>query len=183
MYGGCLRTRLNLPFGVAWEAALRVFAAVVIATAIPRVSAAERTFADALVVNKARRELLVMRGGAVLRTYQVALGRSPVGPKARQGDGKTPEGDYVIDSRNVNSRFHRALHVSYPGPSDRARAAKLGVPPGGDIMIHGLPRWAAALGPAHRLADWTEGCIALTNAEIEELWELVKDGTPIRINP
>jgi murein L,D-transpeptidase YafK len=162
---------------------LLVIAVLAAATPVPRTAAAERILADALIVNKAKRELLVMRRGAIARSYRIALGRSPVGAKARQGDGRTPEGDYVIDSRNAKSRFHRALHISYPGPPDRTRAATLGIDPGGDIMIHGLPRWATLLGRAHRLLDWTEGCIALTNEEIDELWDLVPDGTPIRINP
>ena len=139
--------------------------------------------ADQIVVNKAKRELLLMRRGAVLRTYRVALGRTPEGPKQRQGDGKTPEGSYTISGRNQRSAFHRSLRVSYPSAADLARARRERVDPGGDIMIHGLPNGRDAMGSAHVQSDWTEGCIAVTNDEIEEIWRLVPNGTPIRINP
>ncbi len=161
--------------------ALLRLALLPVAFALP-VAAADVT-ADAIVINKARRELLLMRGGALLRSYRVALGFDPVGPKTRQGDGKTPEGDYIISGRNRYSRFHRSLQVSYPNARDRARARRLRVNPGGDIMIHGLPREAAHIGKAHTLTDWTLGCIAVTNSEIEEIWRLVPDGIPVRINP
>lgn len=124
-----------------------------------------------------------MTGSRVIKSYRVALGRNPVGPKRQQGDGKTPEGIYSISGRNAASAFHRALRVSYPNPSDRARAKRAGVTPGGDIMIHGLPNGQGAIGAAHRLTDWTEGCMAVTNAEIEEIWRLVPNGTTVEINP
>ena len=138
---------------------------------------------DKVVVNKSKRELLLMSGKQVLKSYRVALGRNPVGPKKQQGDGKTPEGIYTISGRNAASAFHRALRVSYPNPADRARAKRAGVSPGGDIMIHGLPHGQGSIGAAHRLTDWTEGCVAVTNAEIEEIWRLVPDGTTVEINP
>jgi murein L,D-transpeptidase YafK len=118
-----------------------------------------------------------------VRVYDVALGEEPVGPKEREGDGRTPEGLYVIDGRNPQSRYHRSLRISYPGPEDAARAAKLGVSPGGDIMIHGLQNGLGWIGALHRTHDWTRGCIAVTNDEIEEIWDLVPDGTPIEIRP
>jgi murein L,D-transpeptidase YafK len=124
-----------------------------------------------------------MRAGQVIKAYSIALGRNPVGPKTRQGDGKTPEGIYSISGRNPASAFYRALRISYPNPADRAHAKKLGVAPGGDIMIHGLPNGQGHIGKAHRLTDWTEGCIAVTDAEIEEIWRLVPDGTKVKINP
>lgn len=133
--------------------------------------------ADRIVVHKGRREMLLLRGNAILRTYRIALGRDPTGHKQREGDGRTPEGDYLIDRRNPRSRYHLGLHISYPNEADRARAAEAGVDPGGDIMIHGLK-------PDHPCrGDWTHGCIAVTNAEMEEIWSLVPDGTPIRIEP
>lgn len=135
--------------------------------------------ADRIVVRKARRELLLLRAGEVFRTYRIALGRTPVGPKEREGDGRTPEGDYTISGRNPRSKFHLALRISYPEPRDRERAASLEVPPGGDIMIHGLPNGR----PADHPSDWTEGCIAVTDPEIEEIWRLVPDGTPVVIEP
>ena len=139
--------------------------------------------AEHVVIYKAKRELELWSGGKLLKTYKVALGQVPVGPKVRQGDGKTPEGRYLIDSRNSKSQFHLALHVSYPNAEDRARAKKLGVSPGGAIMIHGLPKEWAWIGARHREIDWTAGCIAVTNPEIEEIWRAVKDGTPVEIKP
>jgi len=139
--------------------------------------------ADRVLVVKSERRLLLLRRGEVLKSYRIALGRHPVGPKVRRGDGRTPEGHYVLDWRNPHSRFHRSLHISYPGPADRARARRLGVSPGGDIMIHGLPLGREAIGAEHAKWDWTEGCIALTNAETDDIWRRVDDGTPIDIRP
>jgi murein L,D-transpeptidase YafK len=113
----------------------------------------------------------------------VALGGDPVGPKTRLGDHKTPEGLYAIVGRNDKSEFHRSLRLSYPNEKDRSRARKQKVSPGGDIMIHGLPNGYGAVGAAHALHDWTDGCIAVTNQEIEEIWAAVPDGTPVQINP
>lgn len=118
-----------------------------------------------------------------MKTFKVALGRQPVGAKDREGDHKTPEGTYSVDRKVPNSRFHLALHLSYPSTSDRDHAKHLGVSPGGDVEIHGLPAAFAYLGAAHRRFDWTDGCIALTNAEIEEIYPLVALGTPVEIRP
>ncbi|MDH5750668.1 MAG: L,D-transpeptidase family protein [Rhodospirillales bacterium] len=137
--------------------------------------------ADKVIVLKSERRLVLFRNGTPLKSYRVALGRSPRGAKTRQGDGRTPEGVYVLDWRNRKSRFYRSIHVSYPGPADRDRARREGVSPGGDIMIHGLPNGRGAIGPDHTRWDWTDGCIAVTNAEIDEIWSLVDDGTPIEI--
>lgn len=139
--------------------------------------------ADRIAVYKSRRELLLLRAGAVLRRYQVALGGNPIGPKEREGDQRTPEGLYRIDGRYLQSQFHRALHISYPNPQDRARARRLGVSPGGSILIHGLPNGQGSIGKAHLRTDWTLGCIAVTDEEIEEIWRLVPDGTVIEILP
>lgn len=138
---------------------------------------------DRIIVNKARRELLLLRGESVLRTYRIALGRNPEGPKSEEGDGKTPEGRYSIDRRNPKSGYHLSLHISYPNESDRGRASECGVDPGGDVMIHGLRNGEGDLGARHLETDWTQGCIAVTDEEMEEIWELVDDGTPIEINP
>jgi murein L,D-transpeptidase YafK len=124
-----------------------------------------------------------MHAGRVIKTYKIALGSEPVGPKARQGDHRTPEGTYVIDNRNANSKFHRSLHISYPNAADRERARKLGISPGGDIFIHGLPNGYGFVGAAHRARDWTDGCIAVTDQEIEEIWRAVDNGTPVEILP
>jgi len=139
--------------------------------------------ADSVVLTKSRRELVLYYRGEAVRTYYVALGRSPIGDKERIGDNRTPEGVFFIQGRNPNSRYHLSLRISYPDATHRARAARLGVEPGGDIMIHGLPAEQAAFGPAHRDYDWTNGCIAVTNKEIEELWRVIRDGTPIQIKP
>ena len=122
-------------------------------------------------------------GGNVIRTYKVALGRGGLAAKEREGDARTPEGRYTIDARNDHSRYHRALHVPYPNAVDRERAARLGISPGGAIMIHGLPSGMGWVGSAHRLYDWTLGCIAVTDEEIEEIWKLVPLGTPVEIRP
>lgn len=141
--------------------------------------------ADAVLVEKAARRLTLLESGRVLKTYRVALGRDPLGPKQRQGDGKTPEGEFVLDWRNPNSRFHRSLHISYPSPDDLERGRHEGYDPGDSIMIHGLPNGLGWVGTHHlRIwGDWTNGCIAVTNDEIEEIWRAVPDGTPIEIRP
>ena len=137
--------------------------------------------ADRVIVIKHERKLTLMHAGTVLKTYSVALGAVPVGAKERQGDHRTPEGLYVLDSHNDHSHFYKAIHISYPNAEDRKRAARLGVSPGGDVFIHGLPNGYGLVGAAHRLHDWTDGCIAVTNAEIDEIWSLVPNGTPIEI--
>jgi murein L,D-transpeptidase YafK len=121
--------------------------------------------------------------GQILKVYKVALGRGPIGPKDHQGDHKTPEGEYVIDQKNTQSRFHLALHISYPSPSDRKRAREEGVDPGGAVMVHGVEDKLAWVGSLQHDLDWTDGCIAVTNSEIEEIWRLVPVGTPIEIKP
>jgi len=118
-----------------------------------------------------------------VKSYKIALGGEPVGPKERQGDHKTPEGVYVLDRRNAKSKFYRSIHVSYPDAKDRAHAANVGADPGGDIMVHGLPNGFGWLGSAHRAKDWTDGCIAVTNDEMDEIWHAVDEGTRIEIKP
>jgi len=138
---------------------------------------------DRVVVYKHERKLVLLSRGKELRSYKIALGGNPVGPKTRQGDHRTPEGVYVLDSRNPNSQFYKAFHISYPNSKDRAAAKKSGVSPGGDIMLHGLPKEYAWVGKAHVLHDWTNGCIAVTNEEMDEIWKVVRVGTPIEIKP
>lgn len=139
--------------------------------------------ADQIVVYKSKRQLHLLRKGAVFRIYRIALGRRPLGHKLQEGDGRTPEGAYIIDRRNPDSNFHLSLHISYPNMEDRTRSAARGVPPGGAIVLHGLPNGFTAARLDHPAFDWTNGCIALTNAEIEEIWHMVDDGTPILIKP
>lgn len=139
----------------------------------PPPMAAQPERADRIVVHKAHRRMQLWRGNEVLRTYRVRLGDAPIGHKRRQGDERTPEGDYLISGRNPRSRFHLSLRVSYPNDADRRSARARGVDPGGDIMIHGGSLPASTY-------DWTDGCIAVTNREIEEIWSLV---ARIRILP
>lgn len=139
--------------------------------------------ADKVLVIKNKRLLLLLKDGEIFRTYKVALGKQPSGHKTMQGDRRTPEGKYVLDSRNPRSKYHLAIHISYPNASDLLSAHKRGVAPGGDIMIHGLPPGSSKVGELHSFLDWTDGCIAVTNTEMEEIWQLVADGTPIEIRP
>ncbi len=161
-------------------------ACVLVACCLPAWSAPPNPSAvqaDRIVIVKSQRTLTLLRQGKVLKTYKVALGHEPKGAKTEQSDNKTPEGLYTIDSRNPRSQFHLALHISYPNVADRERAKERGVDPGGAIMIHGLPREYAWLGPLHRQTDWTLGCIAVTNPEIEEIWSMVPLGTTVEIRP
>jgi murein L,D-transpeptidase YafK len=141
------------------------------------------TTIDRIVVEKSARKLSIFRGDTKLKTYRIALGRCPLGAKEQEGDMKTPEGVYQIDYRNPHSDYHLALHVSYPSEEDTAGATERGVPAGFDIMIHGLPNGCGWIGAFHRRKDWTAGCMALTDEEIEELWRVTSDGTPIEIRP
>ncbi len=139
--------------------------------------------ADRVLIQKSARQLTLLRKDRALRSYQVSLGSNPKGAKEREGDGRTPEGLYTIDSRNAYSKYHLALHVSYPNAADRARARRLHVRPGGEIMIHGTPnrwRWLSVVF-AH--TDWTKGCIAVSDSDIEEIWRLVPNGTVVEIRP
>jgi murein L,D-transpeptidase YafK len=139
--------------------------------------------ADKIIILKSAHTMTLLSGDKVLKTYKVALGGAPVGPKRVEGDHKTPEGNYTIDARNAQSQFHLSLHISYPSVADRESAAKQGARPGGAIMIHGLAKQFAYLGALHRQVDWTDGCVAVTNAEIEEIWKLVPVGTRVEIRP
>ena len=136
-----------------------------------------------VLVEKRERRLSLLSKGKVLRSYKIALGGDPIGPKERQGDNKTPEGTYTIDSRNRDSGYHLSLHISYPNERDMKRAKELGVSPGGNIMIHGLKNGFSWVGDAHAESDWTRGCIAVTDEEIEEIATLVPIGTTIEIRP
>ena len=139
--------------------------------------------ADSIVVYKRERTLVLFNRGVPVRNYFIALGSQPVGDKQRAGDQRTPEGLFYINAHNPASKFHLALRISYPDDAHRARAAALGVDPGGDIMIHGLPKDFSEAGKAHQQNDWTNGCVALSNQEIEEIWRAVPDGTPVHIKP
>lgn len=149
----------------------------------PGTDAPAPAHASRVVIDKSSRTLTLHQGDRPFRAYRIALGGEPTGHKLQEGDGRTPEGRYRIDAANPGSAFHLALRISYPNAADRSAAAARGVSPGGDIMIHGLPNGYGAIGIAHRLIDWTNGCIALTNEEMEEVWRLVPVGTPVEIHP
>ena len=139
--------------------------------------------ADRILIEKKERRLTLISKGKVLKAYKIALGGNPNGPKERQGDNKTPEGTYFIDSRNRDSRYHLSLHLSYPNEKDKKRAKQLGVSPGGDIMIHGIKNGFSWIGDLHTGVDWTKGCIAVTDEEIEEIDKLAPNGTIVEVRP
>jgi len=139
--------------------------------------------ADKIVISKSAHTLTLLNHGEAVRIYKIAIGRHPLGPKNRAGDHKTPEGSYVIDGKKNQSRFHLALHLSYPNQVDRELAQKANVNPGSDIEIHGLENGLGWIGSLQREIDWTDGCIAVTNPEIEEIWNAVAVGTPVDIRP
>jgi hypothetical protein len=139
--------------------------------------------ADSIVVEKSRRTMTLYNQGTPVRIYFIALGQNPLGDKIRLGDNRTPEGIYYIAGHNPASKYHLSLRVSYPNEQDVAEARSRGQAPGGDIMIHGLPRGFESVGSEHRQRDWTNGCIAVTNAEIEEIWSAIPDGAAIHIKP
>jgi murein L,D-transpeptidase YafK len=158
-----------------------IFALAPLAACTPVDRGEPLTRVDFVRVDKSERTLVLYAAGRPVGTYRgVQLGAVPSGHKRFEGDERTPEGRYEIDTRNPASAYHLSLHVSYPNAADRLYATERGRSPGGEIFIHGQPNWL----PVGRLpGDWTDGCIALANAEIEELWQLIPDGTPIEINP
>ena len=176
-------TRMN------WRVAFSVFFVVAgfaisaFGRALPDVAAQTSGKVDSIVIFKKDHVMQLLAGGKVIRTYKVALGSGGLAPKQHEGDARTPEGQYLIDAKFEHSSYHKALHVSYPNAEDRKRAARLGVPAGGTIMIHGLPNGKGWVGAGHRLHDWTLGCIAVTDEEIDEVWKLVPVGTPVEIRP
>jgi murein L,D-transpeptidase YafK len=157
--------------------------APILQSSVPAPNAASREKVDLILIEKSAHTMTLMSKGKVLKTYHVALSTQPLGAKERAGDHKVPEGKYLVDQKKPVSRFHLALHISYPNAADRARAKKMGVDPGGDIEIHGLEKKYAWMGSMHRQVDWTDGCIAVTDAEIEEIYKLVPVGTAVEIRP
>lgn len=139
--------------------------------------------ADCVEVFKSARRLELWRGTKLLGAYRVALGFAPTGHKEREGDGRTPEGNYSIDARNPRSRFHLSLRVSYPDAVDRARAAELGLSPGGDIYIHGRPNGWRKYFVGHPRRDWTNGCIAVSDSEMRDIWSRLPTGARVVIQP
>jgi len=139
--------------------------------------------ADRVLVVKSERQLYLMRGDAVLRKHRISLGQDPVGHKRREGDNRTPEGEYLLDWRNPDSDFYMAMHISYPNEYDRREARRRGVDPGNMIMIHGLPNDSEPNLSDYLGEDWTNGCIAVSNQAMIDIWLSVKDNTPITILP
>ncbi|WOX07103.1 L,D-transpeptidase family protein [Microbulbifer pacificus] len=150
---------------------------------LPTLAFAKINPVDEVVVYKAKHLMQLKRNGKVVKSYKVVFGKNPVGHKQYAGDSRTPEGRYTLNWKKKNSTFYRAIHVSYPNAADRARAAKLGKSPGGAIMIHGQkPHWKGIEKYLTRM-NWTDGCIAVTNPEMDEIWAMVNPGTPIEIFP
>ena len=165
---------------------MRLIFAALFALLLPALcpdTAQAKARADLIMVEKSKRALTLYAHGKAIKTYRIVLGGSPTGDKEQEGDGRTPEGRYTIDAKNPKSSFHLSLHISYPSKQDRAAARGRGVSPGGAIMIHGTPDYLAALYATGVYPDWTAGCIAVSNAEIEEIFKLVPIGTPIMIKP
>ena len=167
----------------AWPRLLTLLVLAVLGAAPSTVPASAIEMADRVVVRKAERRLLLMRGERILRSFDVALGLSPTGPKKREGDFRTPEGNYLLAGRNPNSDFFLAIQVDYPGPDDLRRASADGVDPGGQIMIHGQPNRPSRPLEYYQSRDWTNGCIAVSNADMVDIWLMTPDNTPIQILP
>ena len=145
--------------------------------------AGEFPVADKVIVEKSSRKLHLFKGGVAFRTFDIALGIRPIGDKEREGDFKTPEGTYILDARHPDSVYFLAIHVSYPNQGDRAEARKNGVDPGGAIMIHGQPNDPARSEAYYRTQDWTNGCIAVSNSDMIDIWLMTAENTSIEIRP
>jgi len=145
--------------------------------------AGEFPVADEVVIDKSDRELQLLSKGKVLRTFKIALGISPTGDKKAEGDFKTPEGRYLLDMRNPNSDYFLSIHVSYPSFEDRHEAQQVGLDPGGAIMIHGQPNMPSHTETYYRTQDWTNGCIAVSNSDMIDIWLMTGENTPIEIRP
>jgi murein L,D-transpeptidase YafK len=167
-----------------WSLAVLVMSSGIFLSGPAAASMSQGWKADEVVVIKSERKLVLRRDGEEIMSFRVALGREPQGHKIFEGDGRTPEGQYVLDWRNPESDFYRAIHISYPNGHDRQLAERYGLPAGGSIMIHGLPNGEQErMKDDHYLFNWTDGCIAVTNEEMDIIWANVEDGTPIKILP
>lgn len=139
--------------------------------------------ADRIVVIKSKRKLYLMKNGRTLKSFNISLGLVPKGPKRREGDFKTPEGLYYIEAKNPNSDYFLSMQISYPNAADRARAKAHGVDPGGQIMIHGLPNDPKYDDRRYSGWDWTDGCIAVTDSDMVDIWLMTSISTPVEILP
>jgi murein L,D-transpeptidase YafK len=147
------------------------------------VRAGDFPLADLVVIEKGERKLHLLQDGKIFKTFRIALGIRPIGDKQEEGDFKTPEGRYILDAKNPNSDFFLSIHISYPDARDRSEAASLGVDPGGAIMIHGQPNIPTRSEAYYRTQDWTNGCIAVSNSDMIDIWLMTGDNTPIEIRP
>ena len=143
----------------------------------------EQFLADSVLVDKSERKLYLLREGIKYREYSIALGPRPRGHKLHAGDERTPEGRYILDFKTEKSDFYKAIHISYPNEQDIKRASDIGAAPGGSIMIHGMPNNTTLPPELVQMFNWTDGCIAVTNADMDEIWPAIKPGTPIDIRP
>jgi len=152
---------------------------------VPAVAPAGTGFpvADRVLVEKGQRKLHLLKDGEIFRTFDIALGMVPVGDKEREGDFRTPEGRYLLDLRNPNSEFFLSIRISYPDPNDVREARQRGEDPGGAIMIHGQPNEPTRSEAYYRTQDWTNGCIAVSNSDMIDIWLMTGDRTPIEIRP
>ena len=166
---------------VVWLGALALLPMARLATGDELAAASDQ--ADSVLVVKSERKLYLLKAGRVLRAFDVSLGLVPTGPKRREGDFRTPEGRYRLETRNPNSDYFLSIKVSYPDDADRARARAAGVDPGGQIMIHGLPNEPHYDPKHYKGADWTDGCIAVSNADMVDIWLMTRESTPIEIRP
>lgn len=146
-------------------------------------SATDFPIADRVLVEKGERKLYLIKDGEAFRSFDIALGLAPEGHKQEEGDSKTPEGVYLLDARNPDSDFFLSIHVSYPNAVDRRRAREKGVSPGGAIMIHGQPNVPTYSAAFYRSSDWTDGCIAVSNSDMIDIWLMTPDNVPIEIRP
>ena len=168
---------------VIWRIVLITFLGLVFYYFFPEEKLPRNAKIDNIVIYKSKREMLAYSNGKLLKTYKISLGGHPIGDKEFDGDKKTPEGVYKIDKKNPYSGYHKNLGISYPNKSDIENAKKIGKPTGGDIKIHGLRNKTGIISKFHRWFDWTLGCIAVTDQEIDELYNAVKIGTQIDIKP
>jgi len=161
----------------------QVWLILLVAMAPADIQAGRFPVADKVVIEKAARKLHLLQNGEAFRTFEIALGMMPVGDKKKEGDFRTPEGRYVLDGRNQNSDYFLAIHISYPDSADRREASQLGVDPGGAIMIHGQPNVPTRSEAYYRTQDWTNGCIAVSNSDMIDIWLMTGENTPIEIHP
>jgi len=160
-----------------------VLSAFVLAVPVAHAPATDFPVADKVLVEKGKRKLHLLKGGEAFRTFDIALGIEPIGHKQEEGDNRTPEGRYWLDVRNDRSDYFLSIRISYPNERDRLEAAHRGVPPGGQIMIHGQPNAPSYSAAYYRQSDWTNGCIAVSNSDMIDIWLMTPDRVPIEILP